>query len=51
MACRIMKEEMKRVIKLGMIFADNNMSGSLSSCVDIEPDSLTKEVVNFIEEY
>lgn len=39
------------VIKLGMVFADNNMSGSLSSRVGIETDSLTKEVVNFIKEY
>lgn len=46
-----MKEEMKMIIKLEMTFADNNMSDSLSSCVGIESDSLTKEAINFREEY
>lgn len=46
-----MKEEMKMIIKLEMTFADNNMSDSLSSRVGIESDSLTKEVINFREEY
>lgn len=46
-----MKEEMEMIIKLEIIFADNNMSDNLSSRVGIDPDSLTKEVVNFIEEY